>query len=275
MFGTIPRTVDGLVGPHRVRGYPSLVDEGDSVGLTLWTTPTEQAGEAWAGTARLLLVTAPVTTGAARRALTKDARLAIGQAGYATIEELLEDCAVATVDRILATHGGPAWDEAGFDDLVVATRTDGPETAAAVVSFAGGILVAAARIRARLARLSAPALRPAVLDVTDQLDDLVRRHFVQATGAARLPDVLRYLRAINRRLDKLPEDPARDAQKMEAVRALAEDYRAALRVSTAPSAQRQEVRWMLEELRVSEFAQTLGTAYPVSVPRVRRAIAAL
>jgi ATP-dependent helicase HrpA len=91
----------------------------------------------------------------------------------------------------------------------------------------------------------------------------------------RLPSLTRYLRGIERRLDKLADNPGRDAQLMAIIGGLAGEYRDAL--AALPPAARatddaQAIRWMIEELRVSLFAQTLGTPVPVSERRVRSAI---
>src|SRR5262249_47452649 len=118
--------------------------------------------------------------------------------------------------------------------------------------------------RSRLADVRAPGVESSLADVRAQLAALVYPGFVTATGADRLPDVARYLRAISRRLETLPRSPARDrewrAQVHQAARAYGE--------RGGPA----EVRWMLEELRVSFWAQSLGTRYPISPQRIERAL---
>ena len=101
-----------------------------------------------------------------------------------------------------------------------------------------------------------------------------------AAGYRRLPHLTRYLRGIERRLDKLPENPARDAANMGAAHRVEQAYQQAL--ADLPAARRlrgdadvTEIRWMLEELRVSLFAQTLGTAVPVSENRILGALGRL
>jgi len=274
-FGSLPKRVEASRDGQRVHGYPSLVDEGDTVGTAIWTTQSDQRREMWAGTSRLLALAVPISSRDAQRQLTNEAKLALGQGGYHTVTELLDDCATATIDRALVLHGGPVWDREAFESLVSKIRVETPGIAAAVVRFAGGILAAAARLDRRLDRMTAAALAAAVDDVREQVAGLVYPRFVQMTGAARLPDVLRYLRAIDRRLDKLGEDPDRDRQRMRRIQQLADEYRSAVRSTSARPAERDAVRWMLEELRVSEFAQVLGTAYPVSEQRVQRAISRL
>jgi ATP-dependent helicase HrpA len=121
----------------------------------------------------------------------------------------------------------------------------------------------------------APVFEPAVADMREQVDDLVYNGFVTDTGWARLPDVERYLRGVERRVEKLPRDLDRDEVRMAVVGGLTDEWRALLAdvpPGEDPDPRLAEIRWMLEELRVSLFAQTLGTAHPVSEKRVRRVL---
>jgi ATP-dependent helicase HrpA len=99
----------------------------------------------------------------------------------------------------------------------------------------------------------------------------VYRGFVTATGWWRLPDIPRYLRAVERRLDALPGKAGRDAQIMGQIQQIEQEYRE-LRGQVPMSGDLLQIRWMIEELRVSLFAQNLGTPYPVSATRIYRAI---
>ena len=93
--------------------------------------------------------------------------------------------------------------------------------------------------------------------------------FISATGTERLPDVVRYLRAAGRRLERLPDAVAADRDRMNAIHELEREYRARGGRAAAP-----EVHWMLQELRVAQFAQGLGTRGPASAKQIRRALAA-
>jgi ATP-dependent helicase HrpA len=127
---------------------------------------------------------------------------------------------------------------------------------------------------------SAPALRTALEDVVRHLARLGGARFVSRAGLGRLPDLERYLTGIERRLDKLPLAPRRDlgsAQVAQALQRRLDDTTIAARQEALPTAclvALEEVRWMIEELRVSLFAQSLGTRAPVSEERVLRAIEA-
>jgi ATP-dependent helicase HrpA len=178
----------------------------------------------------------------------------------------------------MAEAGGPAWEPEGFARLSAAVRSRLHEVTAAVVTHVESALRLAHAVETRLDDLRGDAVRPAVADMREQLSGLVFPGFVAATGYRRLPHLTRYLRGIQRRLDKLPESPARDAASMAIAQRAEQAYRQA--VADLPAARRHdedvtEARWMLEELRVSLFAQTLGTRAPVSETRVLAALARL
>ena len=140
-------------------------------------------------------------------------------------------------------------------------------------------------IETRLDDVRGDAARPAVADIRAQLAGLIFPGFVTATGYQRLPHLARYLQGIERRLDKLPENPARDAANMAIAQRVEQAYRQAVTELRGPGLRESqagervlldgnlgEARWMLEELRVSLFAQTLGTQAPVSENRVLAAL---
>jgi ATP-dependent helicase HrpA len=148
-----------------------------------------------------------------------------------------------------------------------------------VVTWAEEILRAAHDARLRLEGLRSPVLEPAAADIGRQLDGLIFPGFLTAAGASRLPAVARYLKAIGRRLDKLSENAGRDAQQMAVVHRVQDAYRLAL-AGLSPEAGRggdraeaaTDIRWQIEELRVSLFAQTIGTPLPVSERRIMTSI---
>jgi ATP-dependent helicase HrpA len=144
-----------------------------------------------------------------------------------------------------------------------------------VVTWAEEILRAGHEARIRLGELRSPLLEPAAADIRGQLDGLIRPGFLTAAGARRLPALARYLRAVRYRLDKLGENAGRDAQQMAVVHRVRDAFlAAAARLDqTARSGEAvRDIRWQIEELRVSLFAQTIGTPLPVSERRVMTAI---
>ncbi len=197
---------------------------------------------------------------------------------YPSISALLDDCAACAAGQVIADAGGPAWDADGFARLVAEARSALPLATARVVDVAAQVLEAAHEAEARLQRAASPALVAALADARAQFAALIYPRFVSETGLRRLPDLVRYLRAISRRLDTAAEDPGRDAERMAAVHRMTDAYQRA--VEQLPAAPRsgtdvQSVRWMIEELRVSLFAQVLGTSGPVSEKRILAALARL
>jgi ATP-dependent helicase HrpA len=203
--------------------------------------------------------------------LSNEVKLALSRNPYRNVVELLDDCAAAAVDELMTVAGGlSTWDEAGFTALRDAVRGDLIDLTVDVCTQVRRVLAAAWDVEQRLARTKNPLLIPALADMRGQLAGLVYPGFVAATGYRRLPDLVRYLQGIDRRLDKLPENPARDRERMLTVQEIQKEHAA-----LPASPQTREIRWMIEELRVNLFAQALGTAYPISDVRIYRAIDAL
>jgi ATP-dependent helicase HrpA len=273
-LGDLPRVVEERRAGRVVKGFPALVDEGGRVALRLLETEDEQAAAMAAGTRRLLLeaVPSPVKYVLARQS--NQAKLTLSRYRHGSATDLFADCLAAAADDLIAANGGPAWDEPGFRHLLDAVRAGLADATLEVVSGVERVLSVAGEVEGRLAELTNPAFSPAAADLRTQLDALVYPGWVTATGRARLPDIHRYLRAMVHRLDRLPGDLARDADNMATVARITTAWNEAL--GHSPTARRDpalaEIRWMLEELRVSLFAQSLGTPYPVSEKRVLRAI---
>ncbi|MFZ4812499.1 MAG: DUF3418 domain-containing protein, partial [Ilumatobacteraceae bacterium] len=270
--GTLPPVVDH----EGVRGYPALVDDGDTVSLRILSNEPLQQRVMRAGVRRLLLLAAPVARRAAEQQLTNHDRLALTGRGF-VVERVVTDCTVAVADRVLFDHGGPVWDEEAFVALVKEAKAVMGSRVGAAVKLVAEIASAANDVDRLLAKLVAPAVASSADDAQAQLDRLIRPGFVTPTGAHRLHDVLRYVRGIERRLTKLPDDPSRDQQRMRTIAPLERRYATFVKRLDpgAITPEIIEVGWMLEELRISEFAQTLGTPKPVSPPRVVRALSAL
>ena len=273
-IGDLPRVIEAERGGHPVRAYPALVDEGRSVAVRLLGTAEEQAEAMRHGTRRLLLLGLPSPLSAMQRLLKVPTKLILATSPEASLADLLEDCVAVALDGLVEERGGPAWDEASFAALREAVRGDLVERSMSVARSVATILDARRRIGERLDAITAPAQLAARLDVRRQLAGLVFRGFVPRTGVARLADVERYLQAIEHRLDRLPKDPARDGEWMARVQPLEARLQALVdRGGRGPAI--DEARWMLQELRVGLFAQTVGTPYRVSEARVGRVLVEL
>jgi ATP-dependent helicase HrpA len=277
-FGELPRSFHRQRGGHTVAGFPALVDAGETVAVRVFETEAEQEQAMWAGTRRLLLLNVPSPVRFVSGQLSNQAKLTLTVNPHGSVAALLADCVAAAADQLIAAAGGPAWDATAFAALLDAVRADLNDTTLHVVRTVEAILAAAHDVDRRLKTLTAPALRPSVADAQAQLAGLVHNGFVTATGTRQLPELTRYLRALAHRLDRLPADPLRDADRLRQFRhadTAYHDLLAHLTPAEAATAPVRQIRWMLEELRVSYFAQALRTAYPISEQRILRAIDAI
>jgi ATP-dependent helicase HrpA len=167
------------------------------------------------------------------------------------------------------------WDEEAFTALTSRVRAGVEEETRRVLHDVTRVLGVWRETDRALSGSAALPMLPALADMKAQVGRLVHRGFVADVGAAHLRELPRYLKAVQVRLEKLPDSVGRDRMLMDQVAALQEAYLhrvAALPDGRVPSADLERVRWMLEELRVSLWAQQLGTAYPVSDTRIRKAL---
>ena len=273
-FAALPRVFDD----GRVRAYPALADAGDAVDIRLFETAAQASAAMWRGTRRLLLLQVPSGVRAVASELPVSVKLSISRHPYPSAVALLDDCAACAADQVIAAAGGPAWDAAGSERLLEAARSAPSGLRAATAEVVGAVARAlgeAHEVEVRLGRATSPALAPAVADMRSQLAALIYPGFVSQTGARHLPDLVRYLRAIDRRLDKAPDDLRRDAERTAVVHRVEDAYQQVRRDLTASGRGGDDdgtVRWMIEELRVSLFAQTLGTPVRVSEQRILTAL---
>jgi ATP-dependent helicase HrpA len=260
-------------GGVAMKAYPALVDEGQSVALKLLDTPEEQADAMHLGVRRLLLLNTPSPVKTMLAALDNKQKLALGTNPYGPVPLLFEDCVACAADYLMEQNGGPVWDEVGFAALREKVRADLAETAENALVIVADTLAAAHELDRRLKGKASLALLPSLTDVQRQLAELLPKGFISATGYEQLHQLPRYLRAIAYRLDKMNDDPYRDQANLAKVAQLQREYQDALaRVPRGrrPSPELRQARWLIEEFRVSLFAQQIGTATTVSEKRIRK-----
>ncbi|OEU86556.1 ATP-dependent RNA helicase HrpA [Streptomyces abyssalis] len=275
-IGALPRVFEARRGGQPVKAYPALVDDGDSVSVHLFDTEAEQQQAMWRGTRRLILLNIPSDPAKfAASKLSNPQKLALSRSPHGSVQALFEDCVTAAADRLIAAHGGPAWDEESFRKLFDAVRTDLVDVTLKTVRQVQEVLAAWHSCEQRLRGVTSPALAESAEDVRQQLAALVCPGFVTLHGTARLPDLLRYLVAADRRLTQMPNNAERDRTRMAKVKEMHDEYLWLLeqfpRGRPVPRAA-LDIRWMIEELRVSYFAHALGTAHPVSDKRIMKAV---
>ncbi len=292
-FGDLPRHVDTAYGAGRgksggggagtVRAYPALVDRRTSVDLVLVADAVEQARLTRRGVRRLLMLSSPSPASYVREHLSNSEKLLLGAGPYRTLDDAIADVSLAVAERaILAVApDGLVWQASAFESLA-------NTYAAALIDeiYRGVALAARVLDEARKARKSIEAAKSLqvlgqVTDAQSQLNGLVwasgtGEGFVSRTGLDRLERVPVYLQAIGVRMAGLTAQPGRDrAWQNETDRALAlfADAGGAIPLPADAPAQLTRARWLIEELRVSLFAQQLRTAEPVSLQRVQKALA--
>ncbi|HEY1917227.1 MAG TPA: ATP-dependent RNA helicase HrpA [Streptosporangiaceae bacterium] len=269
-IGTLPR-----VFTHgEVQAYPALADAGDSADVRLFGTEAEAVESMRRGTRRLVMLQVPSGVRSIAGRLPVAAKLAMSRHPYPNAAAELDDCVACAADQVISDAGGPAWDEAGFRRLVEAARERLAVDTARVLDVVADVLGAAHE--AEIALLTNAGGPPVALeDMRAQYATLIHPGFITETGLTRLPQLVRYLKGIARRIEKIPESIARDAERMATVHRVAAAYEETL-LSLPPAARHRDdvaaVPWMIEELRVSLFAQTLGTQGPVSEKRIYTAL---
>lgn len=271
----LPRAVQRVVSGRAVRGFPAFVDAGDTAQLRVFATEAEQRAALGPGIRRLLrcAVASPVKT--VERQLSSQTRLMLKANPDGSLATLLNDCADAATDALTPA---PVWTR----DEFIALRD---RVAAALVPATADMVVRVEKVlaAARDTQLALPARPPAghaeaIADIAGQLDALLAPGFVTATGGAHLGDLTRYLTAARRRLEQLPRALQADRDRMARVHAVQQAYDELL--AALPAARRdaddvRDIARQIQELRVSLWAQQLGTPRPVSEQRIYRSIDAL
>jgi ATP-dependent helicase HrpA len=271
----LARAVERVSGGHTVRGFPAFVDAGGAVDIRVFATTAEQDAAMAPGIRRLLRlsVTSPVKT--IERQLNPRTRLVLGANPDGSLPALLDDCADAAV-AVLAQ--APVWSSSEFAALRQRVADGLAPATLDVVGRVEKVLAVAHEVQVALPAAPPAAQVEAIADIREQLDRLLPRGFVTATGGTHLGDLSRYLTAVGRRLDRLPRDVAGDRDRTQRVHAVQDAYdklRQALSPARAAADDVRDIAWMIEELRVSLWAQQLGTARPVSEQRIYRAIDAV
>ncbi len=268
-FGPLPELMEVRVDGRPVVGFPALEDLGDAVALRVFDTPERAREVHRGGLARLFALALKEQVRAIEKSLPGLRDLALAYLPFGTDAELKAQLVGATLARTCLAEPWPT-DEAGFAQRVQQARPRVMLVAQELARLAGAVLAEHGTLQKRLATLKAFAT--VVEDVKSQLGELLSRDFI-ALPFERLQHLPRYLKAVSVRLDKLRNNPARDAQALADWQALAAPYARELaqrRRAGVVDPALTEFRWLLEELRVQLFAQELKTPMPVSVKRLQK-----
>lgn len=275
-FGTVAESFVQRRAGHEVRGFPALVDEGATVGLQVLATVDEAAAHHRLGVRRLVLLAlgppAPVDDVLAAAGLDQRAKLALVASPYPSVADLLADVRAGLVGEVVDARSS-VRDEASYDAVVAAARDAVADGLSAAVHQVMRVLEAWRTADKAISGRADLMTLPAMTDMRAQVARLMAPGFIGDAGIARLRDHPRYLAAVTHRRERLDGQVARDRQLMDQVSGLQEAWLHA--VAALPDGQPmpqhlRDSRWLLEEYRVSLFAQQLGTREKVSDQRIRK-----
>lgn len=275
-FGAIEESFVQRRAGHEVRGFPALVDEGASVGLRVLATAEEAAAHHRLGVRRLVLLAlgpAPsVDDVLATAGLDQRAKLALVGSPYASVGDLLDDLRAGIVAEVVDARP-VVREESAYDAVVAAARDAVADRTPSAVHDVMRVLEAWRACDKAISGRADLVTLPALTDMRAQVGRLMAPGFIGEAGVGRLRDYPRYLAAVAHRRERLDGQVARDRQLMDQLAGLQEAWLHA--VAALPEGQPmprhlREARWLLEEYRVSLFAQQLGTAAKVSDQRIRK-----
>jgi ATP-dependent helicase HrpA len=268
-FGELPELMEIRKGGERLVGYPALIDDGTQVRIEVFDDPELAATRHRAGLRRLVALALREPLKSLDRNVPALTTMAAAFMSLGTAEELKSQIVEVALDRAFLGDPLPT-DTASFQARLEQGRSRLNLIAQEVARSAAAILAEFAAAQRKLRDARPP--KDAAEDIAAQLQRLVGRRFLAETPRAQLQQLPRYLKAIVMRLDKLRADPARDAQRLAELRPLEQRYlRRVAELKGARDPRLDEFRWLLEELRVSLFAQELRTPQPVSAKRLERA----
>jgi len=265
-FGELPELMEIRKAGQTLVGFPALIDRGTHVEIEVFDEPEAAAAKHRAGLRRLVALQIKEPLKYLEKNIPDLTKMAVAFMPLGSMEELRTQIIDVALDRAFLAEPLPT-DALAFKGRIDEGRTRLNLIAQEVACIAGVVLIEFAAAARKLKDSRAP--KDVADDITGQLQRLVPRLFIVSTPWAQLQHLPRYLKAITQRLDKYRADPARDAQRLAELRPLEQRYiRRLAERKGAADARLDEYRWLLEELRVSLFAQELRTPQPVSAKRL-------
>ena len=273
-FGALPASYVKKQGQYEIKAYPALVDKKSTAAIELFDSEEKAQQAHQQGLRRLVLLNVPSPIKYLQQNLPNKAKLGLYFNPFGKIADLIDDCIAAGVDSLLIKHGD-IRDENAFDKVKEQIRGELGDAVVEIATQVEQVLSIAHALHKKMKGRVDLTMITAHGDIKSQLESLIFKGFVSAHGANKIPDLIRYLKAIQKRLEKLPVDPNRDRLCVLELEKVAQEYKKL--VNKIPKGlpipqQVNAIFWMQQELRVSLFAQTLGTPYPISAKRVMNAI---
>ncbi|MBE0367500.1 ATP-dependent RNA helicase HrpA [Pseudoalteromonas aurantia] len=273
-FGDLPSEYTKKQGSYEIKAFPALVDKKNSAAIELFDSQIKALSAHQQGLRRLVLLNVPSPIKYLQQKLPNKAKLGLYFNPFGKVQDLIDDCIAAGVDKLLLKYGD-IRNEQAFEHAKEAIRGELGDCVVHIATQVEQVLSVAHAINKRMKGSIDLTMITAHGDVKSQLQRLVFKGFVSSHGSEKLDDLLRYMKAIEKRLEKLPVDPNRDRLCVLELEKVAQVYnKAQSRIPKGLPIPEELIHifWMQEELRVSLFAQTLGTPYPISAKRIMNAL---
>nr|WP_022942035.1 ATP-dependent RNA helicase HrpA [Psychromonas hadalis] len=276
-FGKLPNSFKKDHGGYEVKAYPALVDKRKSVAIELFDSEAKAQQANQAGLRRLVLLNVPSPIKYLQQSLPNKAKLGLYFNPFGQIKDLIDDCIACAVDSILQSEITPQ-DASTFEIQKEKVRAELAETTLKITQIVEQVLTLAHGVSKKLKGRIDLTMLVAQGDIKSQLERLIFPGFACQVGEKKLPDLKRYLQALQKRLERLPANPNQDRLHTIELHELEQRYLALCKTMLSNEKDSEplaEIYWMMEELRVSFFAQQLGTAYPISAKRVKQKLTEL
>ena len=273
-FGKLPASYVKKQGQYEIKAYPALVDKKSAAAVELFDNEVKAQQAHQKGLRRLVLLNVPSPIKYLQQNLPNKAKLGLYFNPFGKIADLIDDCIAAGVDSLLV-KSGDIRDEQAFEAVKEQIRGELGDAVVLIATQVEQVLSIAHSLHKKMKGRVDLTMITAHGDIKSQLESLIFKGFVSAHGADKITDLIRYLKAIQKRLEKLPVDPNRDRLCVLELEKVAQEYKKLVNKTPKGLPIPDEVTaifWMQQELRVSLFAQTLGTPYPISAKRVINAI---
>ena len=270
--GALPMSITATVGSASVIGYPGLADTGGQAALRVMLSAGDRDAAHPDGVRRLLLTECALPTNRITTRWSGTDALTLASSPYSSTGALVEDLQRTAIAR-LTPEVGQVRDAAAYARTREMVRTGLEDAVHTLVGEVLPVLHARRELESAIGEATSLALLATLTDIREHTGTLVGAGFISATPAERLRDLPRYLKAATHRLAKAADNPDRDASLAWQVREVAADVAAAPEAHAGADhpgrAERERAQWLVEELRVSLFAQHLGTSEAVSAKRIR------
>ena len=270
-FSKLPSNYQKKVANLTIKAFPALVDNKQSVAIELFEHEVLADQAMLTGVARLILINIPSPIKYLQQKLPNKAKLGLYFNPFGSINDLLNDCILASCQFLVKEQSEIPRDEESFNQCMNYVRAEIADTVLNLAIKVERVLQLSHEINKKLKGNVPLNLIQSHGDVKQHLQKLIYKGFITQAGYQRMADIERYLKAIQRRLEKLPIDPNQDRLKMIEADKVEQQFlqvQAKVKQDLALLAQVNEVAWMIEELKVSLFAQNLKTPYPISVKRI-------